>query len=230
MAGGLALLLGAARPDLSGDEAAPNRYIGAARCKTCHKDAAGGDQFGHWEESKHAKAFEMLASKEALAVGKEHDVKEPQTDPKCLKCHVTAFGEPKENLHRTFKPALGVQCETCHGPGEEHVRARMKAAGEADAGGAKYTVIPDEEMIKSPAPTVCAGCHNDQSPSYKPFCFHESAEQIRHLNPNKPRTEEELATLTACNCEAECKCLKDSKDGKCTIPPKGGDVKKDDKK
>ncbi|MBI5851824.1 MAG: cytochrome c family protein [Planctomycetes bacterium] len=214
----------------------PNRYIGSATCKNCHQAVDAGDQFGHWQKSKHSQAFEVLASAEAKAYAKERGIENPQTDAKCLKCHETAFGAPKEDLHRSFKTGLGVQCETCHGPGELHRKARMAAAGAAGEGGGKYTAIPDDEVIKSPAPALCVECHNEDSPGYKPFCFHESRGEIRHLNPLKPRTDEERAALDSCNCAATCKCLKDAKDGKCTIPPKapaaagGGDEKKDEKK
>ncbi len=237
LAGGIIVILGAARPTGSGDESAPNKYIGAANCKNCHQADDAGGQFGHWQKTKHSQAFEVLASDEAKAYAKERGIENPQTDAKCLKCHETAFGAPKEELHRSFKPGLGVQCEACHGPGELHRKARMQAAGAAgEGGGSKYTVIPDDEIIKSPEASRCVECHNDESPGFKPFCFHESRGEIRHLNPLKPRTDEERAALDACNCGATCKCLKDSKDGKCTIPPKapaaGGDggEKKDEKK
>ena len=39
-------------------DAKPNLYIGAARCKNCHQFAEGGNQYGAWEEAKHSKAFE----------------------------------------------------------------------------------------------------------------------------------------------------------------------------
>ncbi len=35
----------------------PNRYIGVLRCKNCHQAKESGDQYGHWTESKHSKAY-----------------------------------------------------------------------------------------------------------------------------------------------------------------------------
>ena len=246
---GLTVLIAAVRPPAGGSTTedpvrvtasttdpapAPNRYVGALRCKNCHSAEDTGNQFGHWEQSKHHHAFEVLASDDAKKFAKERDIKDPQTDPKCLKCHVTAFSAPKEEFQKSFKADIGVQCETCHGPGEEHVKARMKAAAEAPAAGG-YAAIPDTEIVKSPTAKLCVECHNTESPTYKDFCFHEFRANIRHLNPKKPRTDEEKAALDTCSCEATCKCRKDSKDGKCTTAGKGakaagGDEKKEEGK
>jgi hypothetical protein len=200
--------------------AAPNRYIGAAQCKNCHSDAASGDQYGAWTKEKHSEAYQVLAGDKAKQYAKDRGIEDPQKSEQCLKCHVTAFSEPKENLHRSFDPKLGVQCETCHGPGESHKRARMAAAAEA-SGDAKpgYTKIPDDEIVKAPTSETCVKCHNTDSPGYKPFCFHVFVAEIRHLDPRKPRTDEEKKALEACDCAADCVCKKDSKDGKCAMPP-----------
>lgn len=199
-----------------------NRYIGAAKCKNCHQGKECGDQYATWEKQKHANAFHVLASDEAKKLGKEKGIEDPQKSDKCLECHVTAFGKPKEELHKSFDPKLGVQCESCHGPGEKHLKARMAAAATQGAEKPAYTAIPDDEVVKDPGPKHCLGCHNDRSPSFKPFCFHERIAEIRHLNPKKPRTEAEKAALTACSCEDGCVC---KKDGKCTAPPKAPDKK-----
>jgi hypothetical protein len=207
-----------------------NRYIGAAQCKNCHQAKESGEQYGIWEKEKHAQAYAELASDKAKAYGKERGIAEPQKSEKCLKCHVTAYEKPKEELHRTFDPKLGVQCETCHGPGEKHRRARMVAAAESGEKGAKpaYTVIPDDEVIKKPDAKTCVVCHNEESPGYKPFCYHQFAGQIRHVNPLKPRTDAERAALSACTCTDKCVCKTGSADGKCpggTKPIEAKDAK-----
>ncbi len=235
-AGSLALVLSSwtvpvSRSGASVPQQDNNRYIGAAKCKNCHSAKDCGDQYGVWEKEKHPQAFELLGTAKAKEVGKKHGVDDPQTSPKCVECHVTAYGEPKEKLHRSFDPKLGVQCETCHGPGEKHLKARMADAAAIEEKGQKapdFTVIPDAEIIKAPDAKTCQKCHNDKSPSYKPFCFHSRAEEIRHLNPKKPRTDQEKAALKECKCEAQCVCKKASEGGKCAPAPKGGD--KEEKK
>jgi hypothetical protein len=186
---------------------AANRYIGAAQCKLCHQSKDTGDQHSAWLKEKHSKAHATLATDKAKSLAKEKGIADPQKSEKCLKCHVTAFGRPKEEFHASFDVTLGVQCETCHGPGEKHKKARMAAAAAADEKAApKYTAIPDDEVVKQGDPKTCAGCHNPESPSYQPFCYHKFAAQIRHLNPQKPRTDAEKAALTACACDDKCAC------------------------
>ena len=199
-----------------------NRYIGVEQCKNCHQAKESGNQYEVWTHEKHPRAWEELGSAKAKEYGKKRGIEDPQTSEKCLKCHVTAFNEPKEKFKAGFDPKLGVQCETCHGPGEKHRKARMAAAAEEGDKKPGYTVIPDEEITKKPASKLCLGCHNDESPGYKPFCFHKFVNEVRHLNPLKPRTDAEKAALTACECDAKCACKADSKDGKCAHPTELG--------
>lgn len=90
------------------DPAAGATYLGVAKCKMCHPK-----QHKTWEAMKHAKAFEQL-------IGDE------QKDPECLKCHTTGFGkggyDPAKAAEENAKFA-NVQCESCHGPGSEHMKA-----------------------------------------------------------------------------------------------------------
>jgi len=207
-------------------QAKVNHYIGAQKCKSCHSDKATGDQHGAWTKMKHAKAFEVLASDDAKRIAKEKGIADAQKADECLKCHVTGHGKPAENFDKAFDPKLGVQCETCHGPGEKHMKARVAAAGDEeeeedlDAGkkAAKYVKLPADEMISDPGMKTCLGCHNAESPNFKPFCFHRANAEVRHLNPAKPRTPEELKLVLACGEGDKCTC-KNGDDGcKCGVP------------
>ena len=71
-------------------------YVGAKKCKMCHKSVKKGEVYGKWEKGPHAKAFESLKGK-----GEEKNAE-------CLKCHVT---------DASVDPTEGVGCEACHGPG-----------------------------------------------------------------------------------------------------------------
>ena len=69
------------------------KYIGASKCKTCHKKELIGNQYGAWEKSGHAKAFETLKGERAIAVAKEKGIAGPPSEAaECLKCHATAAG------------------------------------------------------------------------------------------------------------------------------------------
>jgi len=113
-------------------QAKVNKYIGAAKCKNCHASDETGNQHAAWSKMEHAKAFEALASEEARKFAAERGIADAQKDEKCLKCHTTGFGAPPEAFDKKFDLKLGVQCETCHGPGEAHMKARMAAAMSED--------------------------------------------------------------------------------------------------
>ena len=181
---GIALASGV-EPSTVATSGAESKYIGAAKCKNCHGAAESGDQYGKWMSSLHAKAFETLGSDQAKKICAEKGLGDPQKADECVRCHVTAFGVPAEQIKKGFDHSQGVQCETCHGPGEAHMKARFAAAAKGEGGGA-YVKVPADEIAAAPDQTKCVQCHNEQSPSYKPFCFHEFSAKIRHLNPKNP--------------------------------------------
>lgn len=83
-------------------------YVGTAQCVSCHKSAAAV-----WESSPHAHAFATLTARQADA------------DPKCIGCHTVGFGDTS-GYRREFGASklVDVGCESCHGPGSLHVRAK----------------------------------------------------------------------------------------------------------
>ncbi len=83
-------------------------YVGSEKCLACHADAANV-----WAASAHARAFKTLLPRQADA------------DPKCIGCHTIGFGNPS-GYRREFGSArlVDVGCESCHGPGSLHLRAR----------------------------------------------------------------------------------------------------------
>jgi hypothetical protein len=181
-----------------------NKYIGSAKCKNCHASEETGNQHGAWLKMGHAKAFETLGSEEAKKIALEKGIADAQKDDKCLKCHVTAFGVPAEQIAKGFDIKLGVQCETCHGPGDAHMKARLAAAA-ADDGSGKPVVLGQGEIVGTPDKKLCSGCHNAESPSFKPFCYFKSREKIAHLNPKRVRSDEQKKEL-AKKCGAGDKC------------------------
>lgn len=187
--------------------APPPKYVGANKCKSCHQSKASGNAYGQWQESKHSKTFEVLASPAALELAKAKGIAKPQEDAACLKCHVTGHGERAERFDKTFDPKTGISCETCHGPGSAHASARLKAAlGKKPAEGA-VEKLPEGEIIGRPAAETCLTCHNAESPSFKGFCFRERVVAILHLDPRQQHDPAEVAALK-CGCEAPCTCQK----------------------
>ena len=161
------------------------KYVGAKKCKNCHRSKSKGDQYGKWEESKHAKAFETLATDAAKTAGKAKGVDAPQTSDQCLKCHVTGKNDPKAKLDRRFKAEAGVQCESCHGPGSVHAKNRLSAAAEVEED--EEPPVPSAEVlakeIHKGSKETCLKCHNKESPTFKEFDYDEQWKKIAHPKP-----------------------------------------------
>jgi len=169
---GLAALVGAE------EEAKPKYdYIGVAKCKVCHKKEATGDQFGKWAAGPHAKAYEVLASDEAKAKAKELGLGDPQQEPKCLGCHVTAFPVLDDLANQTITKEEGVSCESCHGPGSGY--KSLKTMQGITAGDIK----PESVGLTLPDEKTCVGCHNPDNPFHKEFVFKDFYAKIAHEIP-----------------------------------------------
>jgi len=170
-------------PDQSGDsqdllyQQDQRTFIGVARCKTCHRKPASGEQFRIWEESAHSKAYVTLASAEAKEIGAKKGIENPQTADACLKCHATGSGVAAEFLGPKHDIADGVGCESCHGAGQDYYKKSTMVLiykGELD---------PVSVGLVVPTEATCKGCHNEESPTFKGFNFEESWKKIAHPTP-----------------------------------------------
>jgi peroxiredoxin len=83
-------------------------YVGAASCRDCHRE-----EYDQWNRTKHASAFAVLLQARR------------SEDRTCAPCHTTGMGHKggfgEEIL--THGMMTNVQCEVCHGPGEDHLKA-----------------------------------------------------------------------------------------------------------
>ncbi len=99
-------------------QAGDHDYVGASKCKMCHKV-----QYASWEQTTHAKATDA-------AIG--------STDPaydaaECTKCHATNNDEAM----------AGVQCEMCHGAGADF--KKMSIMKDREAAVANGLIVPTQE-------------------------------------------------------------------------------------
>ncbi len=160
--------------------AADAQYVGAAKCKMCHMSKARGDQWGVWQKSKHAGAYNVLATDAAKEVAKKAGIEgNPQESAKCLKCHVTAYDAPASAKAATLTLEEGVGCEACHGPGSLYKSMKVMkdlTAGTQDAKAVSYQ--KGEEA-------TCKKCHNETSPTFKSFNYAEAQKLIAHPVPAK---------------------------------------------
>ncbi|MBN1465635.1 cytochrome c family protein [candidate division KSB1 bacterium] len=153
------------------------QYVGAKKCMMCHKSENRGDQWGKWSAGPHAKAFITLKSDASKTIAQQMGIADPSSHGKCLQCHVTAFGAPAAKLADGFSHDEGVGCEACHGPGSLYKSMRVMknlAAGTQDPQAVAF-IRGDAES--------CLGCHNEASPTYKPFDFDKAWAEIEHNIP-----------------------------------------------
>lgn len=119
-------------------------FAGSQACASCHSDA-----FEVWKNSAHSHALATLEKE-----GQDRD-------PDCTGCHVVGLTSKGGFISRKETPKLtDVGCESCHGPGAEHV--------------AKPTEMP----MKKVGGFSCLKCHvPDHSPG---FSFQSAWPKIKH--------------------------------------------------
>ena len=145
--------LGAAEADAAAaapaeTEPAPpagQEYTGTKRCASCHFE-----EFMAWKQTGHSKAFQLLPA-------------QYQKDPKCVKCHVTGFGEKSGFQSLAATPDLaGITCESCHGPGSEHETV-CKPFLNVKQLSAEQEKIARDSIWKMLPHAVCINCHTVQA-------------------------------------------------------------------
>jgi cytochrome c553 len=90
----------------------------------------------------------------------------------CAGCHSTGFDPEK----KTFVE-MGIGCEACHGPGNAYKSKKTMLQiqhGEIDGSKLGFTQIDEASCIR---------CHNQESPTYKPFDFAARVQDIAHPIP-----------------------------------------------
>lgn len=172
--------------------AADADYVGNMQCKACHNKKADGAQWDVWKSMKHANAFEVLKSDEAVAAAKELGIDTPPHETaQCLKCHVSGYDAEAEKFHPKLKAADSVQCESCHGPASLHVKDgqaiqfKKVEPGSIDIMANLHTITEE----------TCLCCHNDESPTWDPekytmengektgFDFEQAKKIVSHPKP-----------------------------------------------
>jgi hypothetical protein len=165
-------------PVFAGDEA-QRMFVGSAKCKTCHKTEAQGEQFPIWEKSAHAGAYATLASDKAKEIAKEKGIEDAQKADACLKCHVTGHGVDAKFLGTKYAATDGVGCESCHGAGGDYYKkSAMVSVAKGEVEGASIGLMtPDEK--------TCVVCHNEESPTFDGFDFKKMVAAIAHPVPDE---------------------------------------------
>jgi peroxiredoxin len=133
-------------------------YVGADACRDCH-----AQQYQQWSRTSHAGAFAVI-----LQAGRGYDAS-------CTPCHTTGlghkggFGDPATK--KGGNPMTNVQCEVCHGPGDDHVKAPAalkKATVYGITDQCSFCIIQG----------VCATCHDHKNDPR--FDIEKALPRVRH--------------------------------------------------
>ncbi len=131
-----------------------------------------GQTFGSWEGNK---IFQLpvsyLTSADAWCNSPGYPKFEPRFNRRitvrCLECHGTYFKDISTQSHpQEFDQKqiiYGVQCESCHGAGEKHVKFQQENPGEKSG---KYIINPTS-FSRQQKLDMCSYCHNNKSKSGK---------------------------------------------------------------
>jgi peroxiredoxin len=134
-------------------------YVGSQACQACHPA-----EFETWSKQPHARAVDSLASKGAT--GKAE----------CLACHTTAFGRaggfPKDAKPADHADLARVGCESCHGPGGDHVGADAARVGTI----VSLTDKCDSCVILQ----ICGACHDSANDPGFEFEVKQKIEAQKH--------------------------------------------------
>ncbi len=117
---------------------------------------------------------------------KSWQVRQPSVDgaTQCVTCHVTGYDQPTKEWTEP-----GVGCESCHGPGGEHITASDK----------KASIVQPQTLDPLREAMICGQCHSlgqdmsgkyPRSPEYRPgddlpetFVDSKPAEHVPHMAP-----------------------------------------------
>ncbi len=144
------------RPVSHPQEETLGKFVGSDKCKSCHEES-----YKVWKKSGHAKAYQTL-----------EEVAPPRNfDPECVSCHVVGWHPtkffPYEGGYQSKEKTpqlINTGCETCHGPGGEHVKAETGGDTALQEKLRQAVVLTKEEAKKG----QCVTCHDlDNSPDFK---------------------------------------------------------------
>ncbi len=135
------------------------KIVGSDACQSCHPT-----EYEIWQKTGHARAGESLTEKGS------------DGDQNCLACHTTGYGLDggfAKGAALAAHADLGrVGCESCHGPGDDHIGEQAPRFGTIVALGDKC----DSCVILQ----ICGSCHDDANDPGFEFEVLEKIDQERH--------------------------------------------------
>lgn len=140
------------------ETAAEHQYVGAKKCKICHKDV-----YEAWEQTPHANAWAALS-------------KEEQGKAECITCHMTGKDADGEMI-------VNVECEACHGPGSDYKSPKIKSKKKWEESPEEMRKMAMEAGLNPhPGAEVCTQCHKKEgNPNFKEFNYDEMSKKVHPI-------------------------------------------------
>jgi peroxiredoxin len=129
-------------------------YVGSQSCAGCH-----AQEHALWSKSSHARALDTLEARGERA------------NDACQKCHTTGFDQAG-GWPAGGEALAGVGCESCHGPGGNHIGPTARRDGTILA----LTDKCDSCVIMQ----ICGSCHDDANDPGFEFELDDKLDAIRH--------------------------------------------------
>ena len=120
-------------------------FLGSESCRGCHQA-----EYAQWKGTGHASAYDTLAAE------KRH------LDSDCVSCHTTGYGMGGPDAPTNVGHLKDVGCESCHGPGQEHLADPAKG-----------------KIMNPPAKAVCTGCHDGDQDGGR-FVYEDYVPKVTH--------------------------------------------------
>lgn len=134
-------------------------YVGSDACESCHTA-----EFATWGKSPHAHSLTSLAEDNKTDEGE------------CLACHTTGYGRaggfPENGDANAHVDLARVGCESCHGPGSQHIAEDQPKRGTIISLGDKC----DSCVILQ----ICGTCHDEANDPDFTFSVQEHIDRQRH--------------------------------------------------
>ncbi len=119
----------------------------------------------------------------------------------CQACHPDAYAAWQASAHARAKQVLSpqqqkdVRCQSCHSPDEASQKVANVTCETCHGGGQFYSstyVMKDAELARlvgllDPNEKACRSCHDNASPSLKPFDFASKLKAIDHWTVERAR-------------------------------------------
>lgn len=134
-------------------------YVGSQACQSCH-----AKEYETWSQQPHAHSVATLEKKGDAGKGE------------CLTCHTTGYGRPtgfpKDGKVAEHANLANVGCESCHGPGGDHVKPDAPRVG---------TIVSLTDKCGSCVILqICGTCHDDKNDPGFEFAVEKKIEAQKH--------------------------------------------------